>query len=99
MKKIDLIYFKITTRVVKTAFKAPETFYGCKTNEDVLMALGSEKWGEVLCEVGYSPRFYITEVKNMSKRFISLFDKVVAMCDEDFVIDVITANDNKSNNN
>ena len=96
MKKIELIYSKITTRVVQTALKAPETFYGCKTTEDVLIALGSEVWGNVLCEVGYSPRFYITEVQNMSKRFISLFDKVVAMCDEDFV-DVITATDNKSN--
>lgn len=98
MKKIDLICFKITTRVVKTAVKAPETFYGCKTNEDVFLALGSQDWEDVLYEVGYSPRFYITEVQNMGKRFISLFDKVVAMCDEDFV-DVITAINNKSNNN
>lgn len=97
MNKIDLIYFKITTRVVKTVFKAPETFYGCKTNEDVLMALGSEEWGNVLCEVGYSPRFYITEVQNMSKRFMSLFDKVVAMCDVDFA-ETITAVVNNGKN-
>ena len=93
-----MIYFNITTKVVKAAFHAPETFYGCKTNEDVLLALGSEEWGNVLCEIGYSPRFYITEVQNMSKRFISLFDKVVAMCDEDFA-ETITAIENKGNNN
>ena len=86
MKKEKLIYSKIKGQVITTIQENPEKFYGCKTNEDVLMTLGTEVWGNVLCEVGYSSKYYITEVENMSKRFLKLLDKIVAMAvDEDLM--------------
>lgn len=90
MKKIDLVYSKIREKCITTALEDPFCFNGCKTNEDVLCTLGCQGWEDVLFEVGYSPRYYIGEVQNMSKRFLKLFDKVVAMCDDD-LIKTITA--------
>ena len=82
MNKIETIYFKIATRVLKMAKTDPYNFQGCETIEDIFIALGGEEWGKVLQEVGYSPRYYITEVKNMSKRFLKLVDRVIAVAND-----------------
>lgn len=82
MNKIETIYFKITTKAMKMAKTEPYNFLGCKTIEDIFLALGSEEWGNVLQEVGYSPRYYITEVENMSKRFLKLVNSVIAVAND-----------------
>lgn len=100
MKKIDLIYSKIITKCIAIAHQAPFQFYGCKTNEDIINALPSQVWEDVLFEVGYSSRFYIGEVQNMSKRFLNLFDKIVAMCNDDLIKTITEiVNDYKEKNN
>lgn len=81
-KKLEFIYEMISTKAIELIENEPHYFYGCKTIEDVLMELGCDVWGDVLYKVGYSPRFYVTEVVNRSPRFCRLFDKVVANFDE-----------------
>lgn len=80
-EKLDLIYEKMSAKVVDRVLLEPESFYGCKTIEDVLMNMGCDVWGKILYEVGYSSRFYVTEIVNLSPRFCRLFDKVAEKFD------------------
>lgn len=77
-KKFDLICEKVLQRIEKRVQLDSTAFYECKTVDDVLSELGADVWGDVLYEVGYSQRYCVDEVSNLSPRFSRLYDKVVA---------------------
>lgn len=82
-KKLDLICEKLFKRIEKRVQLDSTAFYACKTVDDVLTELGSETWRDVLYEVGYSTRYCVDEVSNLSPRFCRLYDKALARFDKE----------------
>lgn len=95
--KEEIIVMKVGKFITKEVKRNPYGFIGCSTTEDVLLAAGSEIWSNILCEAGYSPRFYITEVNNMSKRFLKLLNRIVEMCGEDYGKSIVELANNEIN--
>lgn len=88
---------KIGFFVHKTLIDNPNTFLDCKTTQDVFLAVGNEKWKDVLIDCGYSVRFCNKEILNKSNRFMKLLDRITALVGEDYV-DVVKECINYQNN-
>lgn len=81
-KKLELICEKLLQRIEKRVQDDYHAFFWCKTVDNVLFELGTDAWGDVLYEVGYSINYCQTEVPNLSSRFCRLQDKVLAIFEE-----------------